>query len=800
MVLSLLCWVGAVVILSVKGADYLYRSVAGLITFLLFLMSIFYFASDYFTGAGIDESVIYHLRYGLTGAGFREYQGLIAVSSALVIAGLVTSFLVFYFLPRPRSSAQGRWHLVAICLFVPAIVINPTFADVTRLYLANSAPADEELSSYFAKPDMKASKQMNIVLIYMESLERTYFDDRLFPGLVPGLKKLEKQSLSFTDIRQAYGSAWTIAGFVASQCGIPLVTSSGGNSMSGLSDFLPGAVCIGDLLKSEGYDLNYMGGASLDFAGKGKFYRTHGFVDVRGKEKLSASLDVGSYMSQWGIFDDSLFLHAFDRFTDLSEGGRPFGLFLLTLDTHQPSGHPSASCKNRSYRDGKNPMLNAVHCTDFIVSEYVKKVRDSEFGENTLVVVASDHLAMKNTASDILEKGDRRNLLMVFSPKDTRPRSVDKAGSLLDVGPTLLSMMGFDVDKLGFGRDLLRQEPTIVETFPKTNKFLMSQKKQLSGLWEFPQLGDGLSVDPQRRQISLGKDEIDLPALLELDDKMTVETIKFQFYSKKKLISYVAEMDISQPMIWIDDCSAISAIQPDKFEQKGGYCIAAGRIGSKELLTRAVDGITSIARKDIAPFVSKAKTDPVEYERTVERLKKAADGTAQMSSISMDSSGRLSGTMIVNSAGFGGGQSYLKTDPTRAGITAFRRGLSLIGVTADSKPVKLAHVDSCSPSNPDPDNVRTTSSFSDLIESLGDAYGAYIVIAHDSAKCREAFDMGQLFEGLPLEKWDEIEFRQPYIGVLAGNGEVYEALGEVGKSITVHLESFVAPKGGPPSN
>jgi hypothetical protein len=33
----------------------------------------------------------------------------------------------------------------------------------------------------------------------------------------------------------------------------------------------------------------------------------------------------------------------------------------LTLDTHHPDGHPSRSCDGSIYRDGSNPILNAVH-------------------------------------------------------------------------------------------------------------------------------------------------------------------------------------------------------------------------------------------------------------------------------------------------------------------------------------------------------------------------------------------------------------------------------------------------------
>lgn len=118
-----------------------------------------------------------------------------------------------------------------------------------------------------------AAQAKNLVYIYAESLERTYLDENLFPGLITELKELEQSALSFTGLEQVSGTHWTIAGMVASQCGIPLVTASGGNAMSGIDRFLPGATCLGDVLHTRGYNLIYMGGADNDFAGNKQILR-----------------------------------------------------------------------------------------------------------------------------------------------------------------------------------------------------------------------------------------------------------------------------------------------------------------------------------------------------------------------------------------------------------------------------------------------------------------------------------------------------------------------------------------------
>lgn len=56
---------------------------------------------------------------------------------------------------------------------------------------------------------------------------------------------------------------------VNSQCGLPLSLPGGqGNNMGSISQFMPEAYCLGDILKDNGYELKFIGGAKSDFAGK----------------------------------------------------------------------------------------------------------------------------------------------------------------------------------------------------------------------------------------------------------------------------------------------------------------------------------------------------------------------------------------------------------------------------------------------------------------------------------------------------------------------------------------------------
>ena len=54
------------------------RFLVSFTTFSFLLLTSLYLLADYFTGNGIDEAVLYHVFYGMKGAGYSEYLPIIA--------------------------------------------------------------------------------------------------------------------------------------------------------------------------------------------------------------------------------------------------------------------------------------------------------------------------------------------------------------------------------------------------------------------------------------------------------------------------------------------------------------------------------------------------------------------------------------------------------------------------------------------------------------------------------------------------------------------------------------------------
>jgi len=569
---------------------------------LFFLVDLFlgmlWFTADYMTGRGIDDATLYHLKYGLKGAGFGDFSLLIiGVAGALALGGLILIFLLRRTPRQDDKLGRGPNFSISIILIGISLLLNPAIRNVIQLQaegISNRKSSTSDFDQYYRKPEIKPNgkPRRNLVFIYAESLERTYFDQTVFPGLMENLSLIQESGISFSDIKQVAGTGWTIGGMIASQCGIPLYTPSHGNSMVGMDRFLSSAVCLGDLLNQEGYFLSYMGGADLGFGGKGKLFSSHGFSEVLGRGKLLQGLQDKSYKTSWGLYDDSLLDMAYDRFIQLSESGRRFGLFTLTLDTHQPEGHLSKRCEGMKYGDGTNKMLNSVACADRLISDFINRLLDSPYAENTVIVLVSDHLAMKNGATSLLNSTERRDLVLIIDPELDEGFVSPSPGSTLDTGVTLLPFLGFD-GNIGLGRNLLDPGQPVEERHWIHSR-IRKWKKELSAFWDFPKIRETVVIDESIRSLEIDKRSFLLPVLVEMNENLQT-TLRFQFNknnSQKTLIEQLGQLGPKEPFLLIDMCSNTSKLYPSLSGE--GLCYAIGR-GSKAIESGHLEGRISFS-------------------------------------------------------------------------------------------------------------------------------------------------------------------------------------------------------------
>ncbi|GGD27054.1 sulfatase-like hydrolase/transferase [Sinisalibacter lacisalsi] len=761
------------------------RGAAALVSVLVFLslaLAGTYVVIDRITGAGIDQSVLFHLAAGFEGATVSGFGHLFVLGTALLVGALVASVLAWRLSRAPGARHPLRRGL-GLAALLASFAVSPALWDVAHLLRSAvespggaQAPAPAEFVVP-ARPAFESSPK-NLVVLYLESLERTYLDQELFPGLTPNLARLEGEALSFTEIEEVALASWTVSGMVASQCGVPLFGAAG-NAMNKLDDFMPGATCLGDLLDKAGYRLDYLGGADLNFAGKGRFLASHGFDRIEGRAALTETLGPGEALSGWGIYDDQLYRVAKRRFDEIAAADAPFGLFLLTLDTHHPEGFPSASCADVTYGDGTNPMLNAVHCADFLAGDFIDHLRGSDAYEDTLVVIASDHLAMRNTAWNKLEEGRRRNLFMVLGDGVAAER-IDRPGSSLDFGATIATLIGADTEALGFGRSLVGSAPTLAETHAPLDEFLAAQHRFLTSLWAFPDIDHGIVLDLERGTAMLEGKAVGLPALLVIGTDLSVAEILFED-AEAPLPGMVETLNEDLPFIWLDDCTRTAAVARVEAPQAGETCIAYGLPGASGIVTRRLsdgDHVSADELRDGLGAILNGQT-------AAQRARIAADQEVVLAAPE-----GLGGHYLLRSASFGNGVSRVTDLETGAGIDLVR-GLTVVGLGREAGPVKLAHFDTCAWEGAvrDIDNLHRT--VSETLDAFRPFYGALAVVADDSAVCGGPPDLRAHFDGTALRRWPGIDFRTPYIGILTGDGRVIEHLGAEETALAVEAQGIL---------
>ncbi len=368
------------------------------------------------------------------------------------------------------------------------------------LYFGHSFALVDYVRSYYG-PDLfsreyadpaavaiDGSDTRSLVLIYVESLENTYSERALFGhDLLARLNRLKAHGISFRNYREKPGAHFTIAGIVATQCGIPLrsLAMFGGNDQGEkLSRFLPQARCLGDILHDRGYANVFLNGSDLAFAGVGKFFHDHHYDKVMGRKEWLALGAHEKDMSGWGLHDDDLFERARAELDRLVAAGRPFNLNVLTIDTHHPYGHLSRSCAERGVTD----FEGIVECSADQVAAFVEYIVERGWLDRIAVLVQGDHLAMGNTSYQKLISEPNRTVFNLLLGGPGRLRKNTEDVTHFDMLPTMLELIGLRVegDRAGLGYSAIGAPPAgrPTDRMARIDAVLANRSPSYLRLWE----------------------------------------------------------------------------------------------------------------------------------------------------------------------------------------------------------------------------------------------------------------------------------------------------------------------------
>lgn len=317
------------------------------------------------------------------------------------------------------------------------------------------------------------SQKQNLIILCLESTDNTFSRQDIFgKNLVPQMTEIQKNNLTFKGYRSVSGTTWTVASLTGLLYGVPRIHPWGkktGNSLT--RKVFPAAESIFDILIYHGYQITFLQGSDIRFAGKDKLFKNNPGLNIIELAELTRNKKYSPFITDehngWGVPDHILFKIAQKQIDDQT-ANKPFCLFLLTADTHTFYGHvsPDTVRKYNDYRD-------AICEQDKMVSDFVKYIQKHPAGRNTTIMIMGDHLCPKvNLPDEIVSKQqnstDREIYTCLINPViKQKQSSVRKCYGIFDLAPTILESIGatWQSRKLGTGVSLFADEKGTLDIY-----------------------------------------------------------------------------------------------------------------------------------------------------------------------------------------------------------------------------------------------------------------------------------------------------------------------------------------------
>ena len=366
-----------------------------------------------------------------------------------------------------------------------AIALSVVYISMNKLHVFEYIK-EQRMSSPFIKDnyiDPRKSniifpdKKKNLIYIYTESLESTYFSKEyggaMSDNLLEPITDLVKNNIYFSSTENFGGGALTLAAtsytsaaLVAHTAGLPLkINGNEINSSYGHKSFLKGAYTLGEILEKENYNQMLMIGSDKQFGNRDVYFETHGNYEIydlnTAKEKNKIPKD---YHVWWGFEDGKLFEYAKEEITKLSKKEEPFNFTLLTANTHHVGGYTEESCEQK-FNDN---YANAIYCSAGQLNEFISWIKKQDFYNDTVIIIVGDHLSMDPNFFKEIDSNYQRTVFNLFiNSSITTENTNNRVFTTMDMFPTTLASMGvkIDGDKLGLGTNLFSDKQTITEEY-----------------------------------------------------------------------------------------------------------------------------------------------------------------------------------------------------------------------------------------------------------------------------------------------------------------------------------------------
>ena len=284
----------------------------------------------------------------------------------------------------------------------------------------------------------------NIVLISVESLSADYlkyFGNK--ENITPGIDSLIPYSLFFKNF-YATGTR-TVRGLEALSLAIP---PTPGQSIVRRPDN-EDMFSMGNVLKSKGYETNYIYGGNSFFDNMGYFFSHNGYT-VLDKRDIPSTLV--NHTTAWGVDDEAAFNYMLQQCDQNFNKGKLFFNHLMTVSNHRPFTYPDGRIDIPS---ATQSMQGGVKYTDYAITKFIKDAKQKPWFNNTLFIIVADHCA-KSAGKTDLPVNRYRIPCLVYAPALVTPKMEESLTSQIDLIPTIFGMMNLNYQSRFMGYDIYK--------------------------------------------------------------------------------------------------------------------------------------------------------------------------------------------------------------------------------------------------------------------------------------------------------------------------------------------------------
>jgi len=304
----------------------------------------------------------------------------------------------------------------------------------------------------------------NVVFVMLESVgvkPLSYYGNPINSS--PKIDSLIPKSLNFTNF--FVHKSGTAASVFASVTGLPDIDDV--NTASRNPMIIDQRILFDQF---KGYEKLYFLGGSANWANIRGIFQAN-IKDLKIFEE--GSYDTENRADVWGIDDYELFKESDKELQKLHQQKKPFVAYIQTASNHIPFTVPDQKesfaplsdtdiSKELLEKSGFKSVaqLNALRYLDFNIGRFLERAKTAGYYDNTVFVFFGDHNTMMNRNHQYTNEHDlninlQHALFFIHAPKFVESKEITKNGKLIDLFPTIMSLIKMDYTNYTLGSNLL---------------------------------------------------------------------------------------------------------------------------------------------------------------------------------------------------------------------------------------------------------------------------------------------------------------------------------------------------------